>query len=184
MSAIIASFRYLSTHGAVALFFVLSAQHAERDSSNSPSSARPERIGSGGACRDQLPSQSVAIGAGENAGLFGQAEQDRAEPRFRPRGSGRTVSGPPGWVITYRCHGEGFKDLEGFIAEGGLQGLKRHWDAGEGLVKRTRGKPSSPDRIRAVLELKASGMSKAEVSRALGLPEATVRRYWLKELPG
>lgn len=76
------------------------------------------------------------------------------------------------------------QDLEGFIALGGLQGLKKHWDAGEGLVKRTRGKPSSPDRIRAVLELKASGMSKAEVSRALGLPEATVRRYWLKELPG
>lgn len=74
------------------------------------------------------------------------------------------------------------KDLEGFINQGGLQGLRRHWDAG--LVKRTRGKPSSPDRIRAVLELKASGMSKAEVCRALGLPEATVRRYWLKELPG
>ncbi|ETK21293.1 Fis family transcriptional regulator [Pseudomonas sp. FH4] len=76
------------------------------------------------------------------------------------------------------------KDLEGFIALGGLQGLKRHWGAGEGLVKRTRGKPSSPDRIRAVLELKASGMSKAEVSRVLAIPEASVRRYWLKDLPG
>lgn len=76
------------------------------------------------------------------------------------------------------------RNLDSFITKGGLQSLERHWEAGEGLIKRTRGKPSNPDRIRAVLELKASGMTKAEVSRTLDLPEATVRRYWLKDLPG
>ena len=76
------------------------------------------------------------------------------------------------------------KELENFIAQGGLWGLQKHWDAGEGLITHTRGEPSSPDRIRAVLEMKASGMSKAEVSRALDLPEATVRRNCLKDLPG
>lgn len=75
------------------------------------------------------------------------------------------------------------KDLEGFVAQGGLQGLERHWEAGEGLIKRTRGKPTDPDKIRAVLELKASGMTRAQVGRELNLPEATVRRYWVKDLP-
>ncbi|XVN15936.1 hypothetical protein QZH46_08725 [Pseudomonas corrugata] len=72
----------------------------------------------------------------------------------------------------------------GFIAQGGLQGLERHWEAGEGLIKRTRGKPTAPDKIRAVLELKASGITKAQVGRELNLPEATVRRYWVKDLLG
>lgn len=76
------------------------------------------------------------------------------------------------------------EDLEGFIAQGGLQGLERHWGAGEGLIKRSRGKPTDPDKIRAVLELKASGMTKAQVGRELNLPEVTVRRYWVKDLPG
>ncbi|MNQ17093.1 anaerobic benzoate catabolism transcriptional regulator [compost metagenome] len=75
------------------------------------------------------------------------------------------------------------EDLENFIAQGGLNNLKKHWEAGEGLIKRSRGKPTNPDKIRAVLELKASGMTKAQVARELGLPDATVRRYWLKSQP-
>ncbi|WP_426236558.1 hypothetical protein [Pseudomonas sp. TWP3-2] len=76
------------------------------------------------------------------------------------------------------------KDLEGFIAEGGLQGLEQHWESGERLIKRTRGKPTNLDKIRAVLELKAGGMTKAQVGGELNLPEATVRRYWVKDLLG
>ncbi len=75
------------------------------------------------------------------------------------------------------------KDVEDFMARGGLDAVMNHWDAGEGLIKRSRGKPTSPDKIRAVLDLKASGMTKAQVGRALDLPEATVRRYWAKSLP-
>lgn len=70
--------------------------------------------------------------------------------------------------------------IEAFIAQGGLDTLRKHFDGDEGLVLRGRGKPSDPNRIAKVLELKAQGLSKSEVSRELGIPESTVRRYWLK----
>lgn len=75
------------------------------------------------------------------------------------------------------------RDLHTFSASGGLEEIARHWKAGDGLVKRSRGKPARPDMIRAVLELKAKGMTKVEVSQVLDLSEATVRRHWLKDMP-
>ncbi|MEE5100131.1 helix-turn-helix domain-containing protein [Pseudomonas alliivorans] len=185
MIAIIASIRYLLAVSAVALFFVLSVSsmqneiaavvRALRDLQGSAQEELAEISSQANVSRLEQGKTQVSLVKLSKIALtldfdlvalvaLCQALQDGSSPID---------------VMT-----KASKDLESFIALGGLQGLKKHWDAGEGLIKRTRGKPSSPDRIRAVLELKASGMSKAEVSRALGLPEATVRRYWLKDLPG
>lgn len=71
-------------------------------------------------------------------------------------------------------------EIAAFIEQGGLELVSKHFDGDKGLVQRGRGKPSDPDRIVRVLELKAKGLSKSEVSRELGIPESTVRRYWMK----
>ncbi|WP_433898678.1 helix-turn-helix domain-containing protein [Pseudomonas sp. PSE1(2024)] len=184
MSAIIASIRYLLAVSAVALFFVLSA-----------SSMQNEIAAVVRALRDLQGSAQEELAEISSQANLSRLEQGKTQVSLVKLSKIALTLDFDLVALVALCQAlqdgsspidvmaKASKDLESFIALGGLQGLKKHWDAGEGLVKRTRGKPSSPDRIRAVLELKACGMSKAEVSRALGLPEATVRRYWLKELP-
>lgn len=67
--------------------------------------------------------------------------------------------------------------LESFRAEGGEE-LFRSQFMGKELKKRTPGKPGNTKNAGAVKELKASGLSQAEVAQALGLARSTVHRYW------
>ncbi|MBV4516159.1 MULTISPECIES: helix-turn-helix domain-containing protein [Pseudomonas] len=48
------------------------------------------------------------------------------------------------------------------------------------LVKRSAGAQVLQDRLAAVLECKASGMTQGATARKLGLPTTTVHRYWHK----
>lgn len=49
------------------------------------------------------------------------------------------------------------------------------------LVKRPSGAQISEERLAAVLECKASGMTQRETAQKLGLPATTVHRYWHKQ---
>ncbi len=67
--------------------------------------------------------------------------------------------------------------LEAFRAEGGEE-LFRSQFVGKELKKRTPGKPGNTKNSEAVKELKALGLSQAEVVQRLGLAKSTVHRYW------
>lgn len=64
-----------------------------------------------------------------------------------------------------------------FRAEGGEE-LFRSQFVGNELKKRPPGKPRNSKNAAAVRELKASGMSQAEIAHTLGLAKSTVHRYW------
>ena len=64
-----------------------------------------------------------------------------------------------------------------FRAEGGEE-LFRNQFVGKELKKRPPGKPRNSQNAAAVRELKASGMSQAEIAHKLGLAKSTVHRYW------
>ena len=68
-------------------------------------------------------------------------------------------------------------ELESFKAEGGEELVRRQL-AGKELKKRPAGKPGNTENANAVRELKALGLSQAEVARRLGLASSTVHRYW------
>lgn len=67
--------------------------------------------------------------------------------------------------------------LDSFRAEGGEE-LFRSQFVGKELKKRTPGKPGNTKNAEAVRELKASGLSQAEIAHKLGLARSTVHRYW------
>ncbi|WP_166364449.1 helix-turn-helix domain-containing protein [Pseudomonas akapageensis] len=67
--------------------------------------------------------------------------------------------------------------LASFRAEGGEE-LFRSQFVGKELKKRAPGKPGNAKNAQAVRELKASGLSQAEVAHKLGLARSTVHRYW------
>lgn len=67
--------------------------------------------------------------------------------------------------------------LEMFRAEGGEELLRSQF-AGKELVQRPRGKPGNAKNAEAVRELRAAGLSQAEVVERLGLARSTVHRYW------
>lgn len=69
------------------------------------------------------------------------------------------------------------RQLEAFDALGGLEEIQRQSN-GDGLALRPIGKPANEHNCAAVLRLKASGMSQAEVAKTLGLAKSTVWRYW------
>ena len=68
-------------------------------------------------------------------------------------------------------------ELDSFKAEGGEE-LVRSQFMGKELKKRPAGKPGNTENANAVRELKALGLSQAEVARRLGLASSTVHRYW------
>jgi DNA invertase Pin-like site-specific DNA recombinase len=49
---------------------------------------------------------------------------------------------------------------------------------GNELRKRPVGKPGNTKNAEAVRELKAAGLSQAEIAHKLGLARSTVHRYW------
>ncbi|EOD9097789.1 helix-turn-helix domain-containing protein [Pseudomonas aeruginosa] len=185
MTAIIASIRYLLAASAVALFFVLSV-----------ASMQNEIAAVVRALRDLQGSAQEELAEISSQANLSRLEQGKTQASLAKLSKIALTMDFDLVALVALCQAlqdgsspldvmaKASSNLDSFIAKGGLQALEKHWEVGEGLIKRTRGKPSNSDRVRAVLELKASGMTKAEVSRALGLPEATVRRYWLKDLPG
>ena len=68
-------------------------------------------------------------------------------------------------------------ELDSFKAEGGEELLRSQF-VGKELKKRPAGKPSNTKNADAVRELKALGLSQAEVVQRLGLASSTVYRYW------
>ena len=64
-----------------------------------------------------------------------------------------------------------------FRAEGGEELLRSQF-VGKELKKRPPGKPRNSNNAAAVRELKASGLSQAEIANKLGLAKSTVHRYW------
>lgn len=73
--------------------------------------------------------------------------------------------------------GSATRELKSFDEAGGLSGIKEQF-AGDGLARRSPGKPANKQNAAAVLKLKAEGRSQAEVVRELGLAKSTVQRYW------
>lgn len=68
-------------------------------------------------------------------------------------------------------------NLHQLEAEGGLELLVEQF-AGNDLVQRGRGKPTDPDKLEAVRDKRAQGMSQAEIARALGFSPTVVNRLW------
>lgn len=71
------------------------------------------------------------------------------------------------------------RELNSFDEAGGLEKMKEQF-GGDGLAKRSRGKPANNQNAAAVAKLKEKGLSQAEVVRELGLAKSTVQRYWQK----
>lgn len=71
------------------------------------------------------------------------------------------------------------RELNSFDEAGGLEEMKEQF-GGDGLAKRSRGKPVNNQNAAAVAKLKEKGLSQAEVVRELGLAKSTVQRYWQK----
>ncbi|MNH10069.1 helix-turn-helix protein [compost metagenome] len=69
--------------------------------------------------------------------------------------------------------------LDEFKAAGGLELLNQQFEDGK-LKRRPRSRPENASMLAAVADLKAKGMTRAEVARELGLAKTTVQRYWMK----
>lgn len=67
--------------------------------------------------------------------------------------------------------------LDAFKAEGGEKVFHSQF-VGKELKRRSPGKPGNTENAEAVRELKASGLSQAEVAQRLGMARSTVHRYW------
>lgn len=67
--------------------------------------------------------------------------------------------------------------LDSFRAEGGEEVFQNQF-VGNELRKRPVGKPGNTKNAEAVRELKAAGLSQAEIAHKLGLARSTVHRYW------
>jgi transcriptional regulator with XRE-family HTH domain len=70
--------------------------------------------------------------------------------------------------------------LDAFQAEGGVELLRSQF-VGKDLKQRSPGKPGNIKNAEAVRDLKALGLSQAEIAQRLGLARSTVYRYWQKE---
>lgn len=64
-----------------------------------------------------------------------------------------------------------------FSTEGGMAQLRSQLSDGK-IVPRGPGKPTNAENMEAVGDLKAQGLSQAEIAKALGLSKSTVNRYW------
>jgi transcriptional regulator with XRE-family HTH domain len=73
------------------------------------------------------------------------------------------------------------KHIREFEAEGGLEVLAEQF-VGKELVQRGRGKPTDPDKLEAVHELRDKGMTQAEIARELGFSATVVNRMWKRLL--
>jgi transcriptional regulator with XRE-family HTH domain len=73
------------------------------------------------------------------------------------------------------------KHLREFEAGGGVEVLAEQF-VGKELVQRGRGKPTDPDKLEAVRDLKAKGMIQAQIARELGISPAVVNRFWKRLL--
>ncbi|WP_062382960.1 transcriptional regulator [Pseudomonas abietaniphila] len=69
------------------------------------------------------------------------------------------------------------RNLHQLEAEGGLELLAEQFVSND-LVQRGRGKPTDPDKLEAVRDKRAQGMSQAEIARALGFSPTVVNRLW------
>ena len=68
-------------------------------------------------------------------------------------------------------------ELRRFQDAGGMELLQEQMTGSE-LTQRPSGKPAKTKNIQAVLELKAQGLTQADVIRLLGLSQSSVQRYW------
>ncbi len=70
--------------------------------------------------------------------------------------------------------------LADFEAAGGMELIQEQFDDTGALVKRSRGRPLNTDNEKAVLALKAEGLSPQQAATRLGLALTSVMEYWRK----
>lgn len=70
--------------------------------------------------------------------------------------------------------------LADFEAAGGMELIQEQFDAAGSLVKRSRGRPLNAENEKAVLGLKAEGLSPQQAATRLGLALTSVMEYWRK----
>jgi len=75
---------------------------------------------------------------------------------------------------------EAMGKLVGFEAAGGMELIQEQFDAGGSLVKRSRGRPLNVENEKAVLALRAEGLSPQKAATRLGLALTSVMEYWKK----
>ncbi|MNR28531.1 hypothetical protein D3C85_1458590 [compost metagenome] len=71
--------------------------------------------------------------------------------------------------------------IAAFEADGCIKTIQEQFDERGRLIKRGRGKPLNVENERAVLALKADGLSQLEIAEKLGLALSSVREYWKRE---
>lgn len=76
--------------------------------------------------------------------------------------------------------GESMAKLADFEAAGGMELIQEQFDDTGALVKRSRGRPLNADNEKAVLALKAEGLSPQQAATRLGLALTSVMEYWRK----
>lgn len=72
------------------------------------------------------------------------------------------------------------KEVAELSALGVVESSRNQIENGQ-LVKRPSGAQISQEKLAAVLECKATGMTQRETAQKLGLPATTVHRYWHKK---
>ncbi|QHG65159.1 XRE family transcriptional regulator [Pseudomonas putida] len=70
--------------------------------------------------------------------------------------------------------------LVDFEAAGGMELIQEQFDAVGSLVKRPRGRPLNAENEKAVLALRAEGLSPQQAATRLGLALTSVMEYWRK----
>ncbi|GLO12034.1 hypothetical protein PPUJ20028_06150 [Pseudomonas putida] len=70
--------------------------------------------------------------------------------------------------------------LADFETAGGMELIQEQFDDTGALVKRSRGRPLNADNEKAVLALKAEGLSPQQAATRLGLALTSVMEYWRK----
>ena len=76
--------------------------------------------------------------------------------------------------------GESMAKLADFEAAGGMELIQEQFDDTGSLVKRSRGRPLNADNEKAVLALKAEGLSPQQAATRLELALTSVMEYWRK----